>query len=67
LETGTRIQIDAFHAKTRSAFEQRQRRAYDRIRRQFRSADLDCIEISTAASAADALTRYFRHRERRRR
>lgn len=67
LETGTLIQVDAFHAKTRNAFEQRQRRAYDRIRRQFKSADLDCIEVSTAVSAADALTRYFRYRERRKR
>jgi uncharacterized protein (DUF58 family) len=67
LETGTLVQIDAFHAKTRNAFEQRQRRAYDRIRRQFKSSDLDCIEISTAVSAADALTRYFRYRERRKR
>jgi uncharacterized protein (DUF58 family) len=67
LETGTLIQVDAFHPKTRSAFEQRQRRAYDRIRRQFKTADLDCIEVSTAVSAADALTRYFRYRERRKR
>ncbi|MGD9368514.1 MAG: DUF58 domain-containing protein [Desulfobacteraceae bacterium] len=67
LETGDLIQIDAFHAQTRSVFEQRQRRAYDRILRQFKSADLDCIEVSTAVSAADALTRYFRYRERRKR
>ncbi len=67
LESGRRMTVDAFHANSRRQFEQRQRRAYDGIRNQFRSADLDCIEISTTASAADALTRYFRLRERRKR
>jgi uncharacterized protein (DUF58 family) len=67
LETGTRIRLDAFHAKTRRAFNQRQHHAYNRIRDAFKSADLDCIEINTAASAADALVQYFRYREHRKR
>lgn len=67
LESGTRIRLDAFHAKTRNTFKKRQRDAYERIRDAFKSADLDCIEIDTAGSAADALVRYFRYREHRKR
>lgn len=67
LESGSRICLDAFHAKTRKAFESRQRRAYDRIRNQFKKADLDCIEVSTDSCAADALTQYFRYREHKKR
>jgi uncharacterized protein (DUF58 family) len=67
LETGRMVAMDAFHGKSRKAFEQRQRRAYERVRGAFKAADLDCIEISTAVSAADELTKYFRYRERRKR
>lgn len=67
LETGRLVTLDAFHAGIRKAYEQRQRRAYERVRGAFKAADLDCIEISTAGSAADELTRYFRYRERRKR
>jgi uncharacterized protein (DUF58 family) len=67
LETGRLVKLDAFHAESRKAFEQRQHRAYDRVRAAFKAADLDCIEISTADSAADELTKYFRYRERRKR
>ena len=67
LETGKRIMLDAYHDKTRSSYEMRQRQRYQETLDQFKSANLDCIAISTAASAADALTRYFRQRERRKR
>ncbi len=67
LETGAWITLDAFHSHTRKDYKQRQRRAYQSIRDQFKAADLDCVEISTAASAADALTRYFHYREQRKR
>ncbi len=67
LETGGWIEFDAFHEKTRKIYEKRRRQAYERIREAFKAADLDCIEISTQGSAADALTRYFRYRERRKR
>jgi uncharacterized protein (DUF58 family) len=67
LESGAWIELDAFHPKTRKAYAQRQRRAYERIRNAFKSADLDCIEINTTGSAADALTQYFRYRERKKR
>jgi uncharacterized protein (DUF58 family) len=65
LESGRLVRLDAFRAKTRKAFEARQAGAYDKIREAFRAANLDCIEISTATAAADALTRYFRYRERK--
>lgn len=67
LESGRLVQLDAFHSKTRKAFEKRQAGAYHRIREAFKSANLDCIEINTAATASDELTRYFRYRERKKR
>jgi uncharacterized protein (DUF58 family) len=67
LETGRWIELDAFDGKTRQAYEQRQRSAYQRVRDAFKAADLDCIEINTGSSAADALTRYFQYRQRRKR
>jgi len=67
LESGQLVQLDAFHTGTRKDFESRQAGAYQRIRDAFKSSDLDCIEISTAAAASDALTRYFRYRERKKR
>ncbi len=67
LESGHLVQLDAFHPKTRRAFEQRQAQAYESIRQAFKTADMDCIEIDTATDASDALTRYFRYRERKKR
>ncbi len=67
LETGRWTEVDAFDHKTRRVFEQQRRRAYDQVRDAFKTADLDCIEISTESAAADALTRYFHYRERRKR
>jgi uncharacterized protein (DUF58 family) len=67
LETGHLVELDAFDRRTRDAFETRQRNTYDHIRGQFKMANLDCIEVNTAGSAADALTRYFRLRERQKR
>ena len=67
LEAGRLVALDAFHGRSRKAFEQRQRQAYERVRGAFKSADLDCIEISTDGAAADELTKYFRYRERRKR
>ncbi|RJQ66409.1 MAG: DUF58 domain-containing protein [Desulfobacteraceae bacterium] len=67
LETGRWVQLDAAHAGTRREYTQRRLADFQRVGDQFKAADLDCIEIRTDASAADALTRYFRVRERRRR
>jgi hypothetical protein len=67
LENGGWITLDAFDEKSRNAYEIRQRKAYRSILDQMKGSSADCIEISTDGSAADALTRYFRRRERRKR
>jgi uncharacterized protein (DUF58 family) len=67
LETGHFVELDAYDKGTRIAFETHQRGVYDNILRQFQSANFDCIEVHTNGSAADALTRYFRLRERQKR
>lgn len=67
LESGQTMHLDAFDQRTRRHYEARQRDAYDRMRDNLKRLKIDCIELSTASSAADALTRYFRYRERRKR
>ncbi len=67
LETGRRVRLDAGHARTRRLFAEGRAAAHQALADQFKAARLDCIEIGTAGSAADALTRYFRVRERRKR
>jgi uncharacterized protein (DUF58 family) len=65
LENGRLVRLDASHPATRKAFSAERRRRYAAIREQFKAAGLDCIAISTEDTAADALTRYFRMREKR--
>ena len=67
LESGRIVHIDASHRRSRENFERQRREIRQSIRDQFKVANLDCIEISTTDAAADALTRYFRYRERRKR
>ena len=67
LETGALVELDAFHALTREHYARQRRAAYQGVLDAFKSADMDAVEISTADSVADALTRYFRLRERRKR
>jgi uncharacterized protein (DUF58 family) len=67
LESGRLVQVDAGRGAIRSAYARHRQAAYDDVREQFKAANLDCVEISTAVSAADALSRYFRLRERRKR
>lgn len=67
LETHRMLRLDASHGPTRRRVEQRRRAVHQTIKEQFKAANMDCIEISTAASSADALARYFRIREMRRR
>lgn len=66
LETGRLLRLDASDARTQREYARRRRAAYDAVRAQLRSANVDCIEINTASSATGALVRYFRDRERRR-
>lgn len=67
LESGRLVRLDAANRRTRETFARRRQEIDQSIREQFKSANLDCIDISTADTAADALTRYFRYRERRKR
>lgn len=67
LESGQLMQLDASHGPTRQYYADAYRNAYQAILSQFKTANLDCIEMSTAESVADTLTRYFRYRERRKR
>jgi uncharacterized protein (DUF58 family) len=67
LETGASLYLDAFDRHTRQLFADRTKDAYRRMVENLRRLKIDCIELSTAGSAADALTRYFRYRERRKR
>jgi uncharacterized protein (DUF58 family) len=67
LETGRRLRLDAGHAPTRLAYERQRRAEFERVGREFKAARMDCVEIRTDQATADALARYFRLRERRKR
>ncbi len=67
LETGRLMQLDASHGPTRKYYTRSQRSAHQTLLDQFKSANLDCIEVSTAEPVADTLTRYFRYREKKKR
>jgi uncharacterized protein (DUF58 family) len=66
-ESGEVRMLDASDRRTRRAFESTRRDAYARSLETLKTAGIDCIEISTAGSAADALVRYFRLRGKRQR
>ena len=65
LETGALMTLDAADAKTRMAYKKIQQQGYDRIREGLKAADVDCIEAKTNGSVSEALTRYFRFREKK--
>lgn len=67
LESGTVRYLDAADRHTRERFRGSRQAVHDRILQTHKSMDLDCIEMPTDGDAADALVRYFRYRERRRR
>lgn len=67
LETGQRVMLDASNAVTRRRYAAEKRAEYQRAKDILRSADIDCIEIRNGQSVTDALTRYFRYREKVRR
>ncbi|HEY1379852.1 MAG TPA: DUF58 domain-containing protein [Gemmataceae bacterium] len=64
-ETGARVLIDTGSAAVRRAFAANQRRRQDELRRLFRGAGVDAIEVSTAGGHLDALVAFFRRREQR--
>jgi uncharacterized protein (DUF58 family) len=64
-ETGEQVLVDSSSSAVRTAFAARQRRRQDELRRQFRGAGVDAIEVSTAGGHLDALVAFFRRREQR--
>jgi hypothetical protein len=59
--------LDAGDRATRERFQAGRQAVHDRILETHKAMDMDCIEMPTDGDAADALVRYFRYRERRRR
>lgn len=66
-ETGTIRLLDASDSATRAAYETARAESYRRRLGALKAAGVDAVELRTGESAAGALTRYFRYRERRRR
>jgi len=65
-ETGKLIEIDA-DEKTRQQYNALKTKEYRESVELLSSSEIDPVEISTSDSAADALTKYFRYREKRKR
>jgi uncharacterized protein (DUF58 family) len=66
-ESGQAFVLDASDAATRRAYHENKTRDYALTLQSLKNADMDCIEIHTAGSVVDALNRYFRIREKRKR
>ena len=66
-ETGEHFYLDASDEETRRKFNAMKTHEYRNSLETLKSADIDCIEIDTAGSVADALKRYFHYREKRKR
>jgi uncharacterized protein (DUF58 family) len=65
-ETGEVVEVNTGDARKREAFAQRQARAQSELRRVFRSAKIDSIQLRTDQSYTSALGRFFETREKRR-
>jgi uncharacterized protein (DUF58 family) len=67
LETGAVHYLDASDRATRERYQTNRQTLHNQILQTHKAMDMDCIEMPTDGDAADALVRYFRYRERRRR
>ena len=67
LETGETRYLDASDRRTREHYRASRQVGHDHNLKTHKTMDMDCIEMPTDGGAADALVRYFRYRERRRR
>jgi uncharacterized protein (DUF58 family) len=67
METGRQVILDATDPATRRTYHEMKNGDYARTIQSLKNADLDCIEIHTDGSVVDALNRYFRIREKRKR
>jgi uncharacterized protein (DUF58 family) len=65
VETGRRLLVDTSSRRVREAFLQAGRQRAASLRQLARSSGADLVEVSTDGSHLDALTRFFRLRERR--
>ncbi len=66
-ETGEVIEVNSGDERKRIAFARRQALAQSELRRLFRSAGIDAIQLHTHEPYATPLARFFETRERRRR
>jgi uncharacterized protein (DUF58 family) len=66
-ETGEVVEINTGDERKRSAFQQRQKKAQNELRRLFQTAGIDAIQLRTNQPYAAALGRFFDTREKRRR
>ncbi len=64
-ESGRIILVNTNSAKFRRQFEHLNKKRYENIIRQFRSMNIDRVEIRTDSSYVDPLVKFFRMRERR--
>lgn len=64
LETGAKFLLDASNEATRRRFTAEKHREHEGTKTILKSADIDCIDISTGRSVTDALVKYFQYRER---
>ncbi len=64
-ETGRIVLLDASGRRTRQLFEQKQKLHHRNQLEGLKTADIDCIEISTGDAVSDALVRFFRYRSKR--
>ncbi len=67
LESGRTCYLDAADPQTRERFAAVRQAEYQAILAGLKSANVDCIPVETRGSVAEALSRYFRYRERRKR
>jgi uncharacterized protein (DUF58 family) len=67
METGRQTLLDASDPATRRAYHELKTGDYTQTLQSLKNADLDYIEIPTDGSVVDALNRYFRIREKRKR
>jgi len=66
-ETGQQFVLDASDESTRHSYHKNKTMDYAHVLQSLKNADMDCIEVHTDGSVVDALHRYFRIREKRKR
>jgi uncharacterized protein (DUF58 family) len=67
LESGQRLYFDGADPRSQKAFTRLQAENRTATRKQLAAINMDTVDLSTAEEPADALVRYFRIRERRKR